>query len=50
MKFRVTADAKSLRLIETTEEELDQLMYSMKKRIRGFFYNPLVKKKYGMGM
>lgn len=45
MKLRVTENGKYLRLYEATEVELEQLEYSLKKRIRGFFYNPLVKKK-----
>lgn len=45
MKFRVTENCKYLRVIEATEIELEQLHHSLKKKIRGFFYNPLVKKK-----
>lgn len=45
MKFVVTEDLKYLRLQEITQEELDQLELSFKKRIRGHFWNPLVKKK-----
>jgi superfamily II DNA or RNA helicase len=32
-------------LYEGTEIELEQIKYSLRKRIRGWFYNPLVKKK-----
>jgi superfamily II DNA or RNA helicase len=36
---------KYLRLAEATETELEQIEFSFKKRIRGWFFNPLVKKK-----
>lgn len=45
MKLRVTENGKFLRLYEASELELDQLKFSLRKRIRGWFYNPLVKKK-----
>ena len=45
MKLRVTENGKYLRLYEASEVELEQIEYSLKKRIRGFFYNPLVKRK-----
>jgi superfamily II DNA or RNA helicase len=45
VKLRVTENGKYLRLYEASEVELEQIEYSLKKRIRGFFYNPLVKKK-----
>jgi superfamily II DNA or RNA helicase len=45
MKLRVTENCKFLRLYEATEDELEQVKYTLKKRIRGHFYNPLVKKK-----
>lgn len=49
MKLVVTEDRKFLRIVEATEIELEQVNFSLKKRIRGWFFNPLVKKKkYGM--
>lgn len=45
MKLIVTEDKKYLRIAEAGEIELEQLEFSMKKRIRGWFFNPLVKKK-----
>jgi superfamily II DNA or RNA helicase len=45
MKLIVTEDKKFLRIAEAGEIELEQLEFSMKKRIRGWFFNPLVKKK-----
>jgi superfamily II DNA or RNA helicase len=45
MKLVVTEDKKYLRVAQAEEIELEQLTFSMKKRIRGWFYNPLVKKK-----
>jgi hypothetical protein len=48
MKLRVTENNQFLRLYEATEEELEQVKFSLKKRIRGHFYNPLVKKNFGM--
>ena len=45
MKLIVTEDTKYLRIAEAGEIELEQLEFSMKKRIRGWFFNPLVKKK-----
>jgi superfamily II DNA or RNA helicase len=45
VKLRVTENGKYLRLYEASEVELEQVQFSLKKRIRGFFYNPLVKKK-----
>ncbi len=45
MKLRVTENAQFLRLYEASEMELDQIKFSLKKRIRGWFFNPLVKKK-----
>jgi superfamily II DNA or RNA helicase len=45
VKLRVTENGKFLRLYEASEVELEQVQYSMRKRIRGFFYNPLVKRK-----
>lgn len=49
MKLIVTEDKRFLRIAEAEELELEQLNFSLKKRIRGWFYNPLVKKKkYGM--
>ena len=47
MKLRVTENEKYLRIFEASEEELDQLKFSLRKRIRGWFFNPLVKKKFG---
>ena len=45
MRLIVTDDLKFMRLAEATDLEKEQLEFSMKKRIRGWFYNPLVKKK-----
>ena len=45
MKLVVTEDKKFLRIAEAEELELEQLQFSLKKRIRGWFFNPLVKKK-----
>ena len=45
MKLIVTEDKKFLRVAESEEVELEQLTFSLKKRIRGWFFNPLVKKK-----
>jgi superfamily II DNA or RNA helicase len=45
MHLIVTEDKKYLRISESTEIELEQIAYSLKKRIRGHFFNPLVKKK-----
>ena len=45
MKLIVTEDKKFLRIVEAVEIELEQINYSLKKRIRGWFFNPLVKKK-----
>lgn len=49
MKLRVTENGRYLRLYEATELELEQLQFSMRKRIRGWFYNPLVKRKHWDG-
>lgn len=45
MKLIVTEDKRFLRIAEAEEIELEQINYSLKKRIRGWFFNPLVKKK-----
>ena len=45
MKLIVTEDKKFLRIAEATEIEIEQINFSMKKRIRGYFFNPLVKRK-----
>jgi len=45
MKLIVTEDKKFLRIAEAEEIELEQLTFSLKKRIRGWFFNPIVKKK-----
>lgn len=45
MKLRVTENGRFLRLFEATEMELEQVKFSMRRRIRGWFYNPLVKRK-----
>jgi hypothetical protein len=45
MHLIVTEDKKFLRISEATEIELEQIAYSLKKRIRGHFFSPLVKKK-----
>ena len=45
MKLIVSEDRKFLRIAEAGEVELEQVNFSLKKRIRGWFFNPLVKKK-----
>lgn len=50
MKLIITEDNKFLRIVEAEEIEIEQINYSLKKRIRGWFFNPLVKKKYGTVM
>ena len=45
MKLIVTEDRKFLRISEASEIELEQIEFSMKKRIRGWFFNPIVKRK-----
>jgi hypothetical protein len=50
MKLRVTENAQFLRLYEASEIELEQIKFSLKKRIRGWYFNPLVKKNFGMGI
>jgi superfamily II DNA or RNA helicase len=45
MKLRVTENGKFLRLYEATDLEQEQVQFSLKRRIRGWFYNPLVKRK-----
>jgi superfamily II DNA or RNA helicase len=45
MKLIVTEDLKYLRIAEAEELEMEQLSFSLKKRIRGWFFNPTVKKK-----
>ena len=45
MRLVITEDKKFLRIAQATQIELEQLEYSFKRRIRGWFYNPLVKKK-----
>jgi hypothetical protein len=45
MKLVVSEDRKFLRIAEADEIELEQINFSLKKRIRGWFFNPLVKKK-----
>jgi hypothetical protein len=50
MKLIVTEDLKYLRIAEAEELELEQLNFSLKKRIRGWFFNPIVKKNSGTAM
>lgn len=45
MKWTVTENKEFLRLYDYTQEEWDQVQHSFRKRIRGWFYNPMVKKK-----
>lgn len=45
MKLTVIENKKYLRVVESTEMEIEQMKFSLKKRIRGWFFNPLVKKK-----
>lgn len=45
MRLIVTEDKRFLRIAEADEIELEQINYSLKKRIRGWFFNPLVKRK-----
>lgn len=45
MKCVITEDRRFIRIVEADEVELDQVNFSFKKRIRGWYYNPLVKRK-----
>lgn len=45
MKLVVTENLDFLRIVEASEIEHEQIQYSLRKRIRGHFFNPLVKKK-----
>jgi hypothetical protein len=45
MKLIVTENLEFLRIVEATEIEQEQIQFSLNRRIRGWFFNPLVKKK-----
>lgn len=45
MKARVTEDGNWIQVYEYTPHELEQLRISFTKKIRGWYFNPLVKKK-----
>jgi len=45
MKARVTSDGNWIQIHEYTAPEMDQLKVSLTKKIRGWYFNPLVKKK-----
>jgi hypothetical protein len=45
MRLVVSEDKKFLRIVEAEEMEMEQVSFSLKKRIRGWFFNPIVKKK-----
>ena len=49
MQLIVSEDLKFLRISKSTEEELEQITYSLNRRIRGWMWNPLVKKKLWTG-
>ncbi len=48
MKLVVTENLKFLRIAEGIEDEIAQMEHSLNRKIRGFWYHPLVKKKCGM--
>lgn len=45
MKARVTQDGSWIQIYEYTPSELEQIRISLTKKIRGWYFNPLVKKK-----
>lgn len=45
IKAQVTADKKFIQLIEFSEQEIEQMRYSFKRRISNWRFHPLVKKK-----
>lgn len=49
MKLVVTEDKKFLRIVDFEENELEQVKFSFRRRIRGWYWNPLVKKKLWNG-
>ena len=49
MKLIVTENLEFLRIVEATEIEQEQIQFSLNRRIRGWFFNPLVKKKIWNG-
>ena len=49
MKLIVTEDKQFLRVSESEELELEQLQHSLNRKIRGYYFNPLVKKKLWNG-
>jgi superfamily II DNA or RNA helicase len=44
MKCVLTDDAKFIRLVNFTAREIDQIKYSLTKKIKGHYFHPLVKK------
>lgn len=45
MKARITKDGNWIQVYDYTPKEMDQLKISLTKKIRGWYFNPLVKKK-----
>jgi len=45
MKARVTNDGNWIQIYEYTPHEMEQITISLTKKIRGWYFNPLVKKK-----
>jgi hypothetical protein len=45
MKARLTPDNRFIQLIEYTDLELEQIKFSLNKRITNWRFHPLVKKK-----
>jgi len=45
MKVRLTTDKRFLHIYEYTEQEIEQIRFSFKRRIESWRFNPLVKKK-----
>ncbi len=45
MKARITSDGNWIQIYDYLPSELEQLRISLTKKIRGWYFNPLVKKK-----
>ena len=45
MKVRITGDKNWIQIYDYTQSEIEQLRISFTKKIRGWYFNPLVKKK-----
>ena len=45
MKARVTKDGNWIQIYDYAQSELEQIRISLTKKIRGWYFNPLVKKK-----